>query len=149
MAGENEDRALEIPRTILEAMVAHCRLEAPRECCGILGGGAPRVQSIHPLRNQAADAETRYDADPRDVLEAYRTLRERGHAFLAIYHSHPRWAAVPSRTDLATNYYGDVPRIIVSLLSEPAEVRVWRLDAESYVELGWTVVECDAEGSGD
>jgi proteasome lid subunit RPN8/RPN11 len=122
-------------------MVNHCQAEAPRECCGILGGDSPRVASIHPLRNQAAHPETRYDADPRDILDAYRTLRQRGHAFLAIYHSHPQWEAVPSQTDLATNYYGDLPRIIVSLLTDPPEVRVWRLDPQSYVELSWSPVE--------
>ena len=69
-----------------------------------------------------------------------RFLRERGGEFLAIYHSHPRWAAIPSRTDLATNYYGDLPRIIVSLLAEPPDVRAWRLTPYDYAELPWRTV---------
>ena len=47
------------------------------------------------------------------------------------------WAAIPSRTDLETNYYGDLPRIIVSLLEEPPDVRAWRLEPNSYAELPW------------
>lgn len=131
---------LEIPADIHAAMIDHCRREAPLECCGILGGIAPRVSSFHPLRNISA-SETRYDADPRDLIEAVVSLRNGGAEILAIYHSHPRWEAIPSRTDLKENYYGSVPRIIVSLLIEPPDVRVWRLGPDSYEELGWTLAE--------
>jgi nucleoside-diphosphate kinase len=118
---------LEIPRDIHDAMVAHCQREAPLECCGILAGIAPRVSSFHPLRNSAA-SESRYRSDGDDLIKAHREIRERGAEILAIYHSHPRWAAVPSRTDLEENYYGLVPRIIVSLLKEIPEVRIWRFE---------------------
>ena len=87
---------LTIPAEFHDAMVAHCVREAPRECCGLLGGVTPTVSSIHPLRNASA-SEIRYDADPRDLIEAVQSLRGRGAEILAIYHSHPRWAAVPSR----------------------------------------------------
>ncbi len=85
-------------------------------------------------------SETRYDADPRDIIEAVRWLRSRGGEFLAIYHSHPRWEAIPSETDLRENHYGDLPRIIVSLLEEPPDVRIWRLEPNSYEELSWNLV---------
>src|SRR4051812_26258244 len=132
--------SLLIPGSILDAMVDHCVREAPLECCGILGGVAPVVSSFHPLRNVAA-SETRYNADPRDLIDAVTSLRARRAEFLAIYHSHPRWAAIPSQTDLHENHYGDVPRIIVSLLGPVPEVRVWRLDPESYVELPWQLAD--------
>ena len=99
----------------------------------------PRVSSFHPLRNAAA-SETRYDADPRDLIAAVRALRSRGAQILAIYHSHPKWPAIPSGTDLREIYYEDVPRIIVSLLGPEAEVRIWRLEAERFEELPWRVV---------
>jgi [CysO sulfur-carrier protein]-S-L-cysteine hydrolase len=127
-----------IPADFHDVMVAHCVREAPLECCGLLGGVSPLVSSIHPLRNASA-SEVRYDADPRDLIEAVQTLRAREAEILAIYHSHPRWAAIPSKTDLAENHYGDVPRIIVSLLGEIPEVRIWRLDEDSYEELSWRI----------
>ena len=119
-------------------MIAHCVREAPLECCGLLGGIGPDVSSCHPLRN-LSQSETRYDADPRDLIAAVQSLRARGAEILAIYHSHPRWAAIPSRTDLAENHYGEVPRIIVSLLNDVPEVRTWRLDPDSFEELPWTI----------
>jgi proteasome lid subunit RPN8/RPN11 len=150
-------------------MIAHCLREAPLECCGILGGVAsfvysavaahgtstwctghsggitPRVSSFHPLRNAAA-SESRYYADEQDLVTAYVALRQHGADILAIYHSHPRWEAVPSRTDLRENYYGPVPRIIVSLLGETPVVRIWRLDPDSFHELTWRIVEPTAAG---
>ena len=84
-----------IPADIHDAMVVHCLREAPLECCGILGGVPPLVSSFHPLRNASA-SETRYDADPRDLIDAVVSLRGRDAEILAIYHSHPRWAAVPN-----------------------------------------------------
>ncbi len=133
---------LEIPRPFHDAMVKHCLRESPLECCGLLGGIAPRVSSFHPLRNAAA-SETRYDADPQDLIAAVVALRQRGAEILAIYHSHPRWLAVPSKTDLRENHYGPVPRIIVSLLDLVPDVRIWRLDSDSYQELAWRIVEDD------
>lgn len=140
MPAEPPVPVLEIPRDIHDAMVVHCQREAPLEACGILGGIAPRVSSFHALRNISA-SEVRYDADPRDLIDAVLALRRRGAEFLAIYHSHPRWAAIPSRTDLRENHYGPLPRIIVSLLGVVPEVRVWRLDSDSYTELEWTIVD--------
>jgi proteasome lid subunit RPN8/RPN11 len=136
---------LRIPTDIHRAMVDHCVREAPHEACGLLGGSVGAVTSIHPLRNHLA-SETRYEADPRDVIAAVLELRARQAEILAIYHSHPRWEAVPSRTDLETNYYGEVPRIIVSLLGETPKVRVWKLLPESYEELAWERVGADVEG---
>ena len=130
---------LQIPADIHRAMLDHCLREAPLECCGILGGIPPTVSSIHILDN-TEQSETRYQADPRQVIDAMVSLRAAGGQFLAIYHSHPRWVAVPSKTDLETNYYGDLPRIIVGLKAVVPEVRAWRLAADSYEELPWEVV---------
>jgi proteasome lid subunit RPN8/RPN11 len=138
---------LEIPRDLHDAMVAHCLREAPLECCGILGGVAPRVSSFFPLGNAAA-SETRYDADPRDLINAVVSLRQRGADMLAIYHSHPRWPAIPSRVDLEENHYGPLPRIIVSLQGPATEVRIWLLERETYRELPWRIIEPAGENAG-
>jgi proteasome lid subunit RPN8/RPN11 len=131
---------LEIPRDLLDAMVAHCQREAPLESCGVLGGLASQVSSLHPLRNVKA-SETRYLGDPQELVAAYVALRQRGADILAIYHSHPCGEAVPSRTDLEENHYGDTPQIIVSLKGCSPHVRVWRLEADSFAELPWRIID--------
>jgi proteasome lid subunit RPN8/RPN11 len=131
------DGVLRIPVNIEEQMIAHALREAPRECCGIFAGVGTEVTAIYELRNAARSGETRYDADRMDLLAAVRSMRALRTEMLAIYHSHPRDAAIPSQTDLRENYYGAMPRIIVSLLGETPDVRIWRLDQESYEELPW------------
>jgi proteasome lid subunit RPN8/RPN11 len=135
-AAAAHNTVLAIPAAIVEATVAHCRAEAPLECCGVLGGVFPEVSLFYPLGN-ADQSETTYNADPADLIRTIQDLRAREAEILAIYHSHPRWPAVPSLTDLRTNYYGDIPRIIISLQDEKPVIRIWRLEAESYEELRW------------
>ncbi len=67
-------RALEIPRDILDAMIAHCLRESPLECCGLLCGIAPAVSLFYPLRNQS-QSETRYNADPQELIAAHIDFR--------------------------------------------------------------------------
>ena len=87
---------LEIPRDIFDAMVAHCVREAPLECCGLLCGTAPRVSLFYPLRNDT-QSETRYNADPQELIAAHIDFRRKRAEILAIYHSHPRWRPFPAR----------------------------------------------------
>jgi len=138
---------LEIPADLHDALIAHCRRDDPLECCGILGGVPPRVLSLHPLRNIDA-SKTRYTADPKELIQALVWLREQRREVLAIYHSHPRWEAVPSATDLTQNYWGEMPRIIVSLLTDPPDFRVWRLGPDSFQELPWKLIEPTGEPAG-
>lgn len=142
---------LRIPSAILEGLRAHARAEAPLECCGLLAGEAGPggdatgglARTRYPIRN-AARSRTRFLSDSRDLLRAHKAMRARGETLLAIYHSHPAWAAIPSRRDVDRNHYGDTPCLIVSTLTEPAEVRVWRLGLDYRVELPW--VEVEGEG---
>jgi [CysO sulfur-carrier protein]-S-L-cysteine hydrolase len=137
--GRHRD-VLTIPADIHDAMLAHCLMDAPLECCGILGGVSPFVELFYPLANADA-SETRYNADPRDIIRVMQDLRAREAEILAIYHSHPQWPAVPSKADLALNYYEETPRIIVSLLTTPPVVRVWRLLPDSFTELPWRITK--------
>jgi [CysO sulfur-carrier protein]-S-L-cysteine hydrolase len=136
-------RPLEVPADILDAMLAHCRQEAPLEACGFLAGHPPRVCAIYTMHNALA-SPTRYMADEHDLSRGYQYLRTRRLEILALYHSHPASSPVPSRTDLEQNYYGGVPRIIVSLRAESPEVGVWQLGPDSYEEVPWTVIPAGA-----
>lgn len=135
------DRAeLLITRSIHDAMIGHCAETAPCEACGILAGvGESRAESIYRLRNELESA-TRYNADPRDLIKAIVSMREQGERMVAIYHSHPVSAAVPSRVDHEQNHYGLLPRLIVSLRAEAPEVRIWCLSEGDSSEVAWRIV---------
>jgi len=128
---------LELPAHVIDAMVAHAHAAAPAECCGFVVGAAGVATRTIPLRNELA-SPVAYRADARDLFHAFRLLRDEGLELLAIYHSHPTSPAIPSRVDLAENYYGDLPRIIISLASEPPAIKVFRLHSDGFDEIECT-----------
>jgi len=75
------------------------------------------------------------------MLAAVRELRRTGLDVVAVYHSHPTSPAVPSRTDLANNYWGEVVNLIISLQNAQPEVRGWRMSATDYREAEWQAVD--------
>lgn len=105
---------LVVPQAALEAMVAHARAEAPRECCGLLIGLGDRVERAAPARNTHASA-TRYLIDPADHFAALRQARAGGLAVIGAYHSHPHSPPRPSETDLAEANDPTLIYVIVSL----------------------------------
>ena len=125
---------MEIPAPIFDAMIEHARVELPAECCGLLAGAGAAISRCFRLRNELASPAA-YRADVRDLFAAFREMREAGLDLIAIYHSHPTSPARPSRVDLAENYYGDTPRIIVSLAGPAPEIKAFRLGETHFVEL--------------
>ena len=109
-------------------MIAHARSELPNEACGIFGGTLDgELRTFYPARN--ADASPyRYsvDADGPAAHRARRSTR-REDEVAAIYHSHTMSPASPSRTDMELATWPEAAYVIVSLASDPPEIRAWRL----------------------
>jgi proteasome lid subunit RPN8/RPN11 len=124
-------------------MLAQARAEYPNECCGFLAGridaDVGRVSQRYPLINEAASGRE-YEASGPSLFAAHRDMRQEGTDVLAIYHSHPTSAPVPSRTDLARNYWPGVVCVIVSLAQGDPEVRAWWLLEDTYQEADWAVI---------
>ena len=127
---------LQIPDHLIDAMVAHAKEVAPEECCGFLAGTSTRASELIRLRNELA-SPVAYSADPQSLLAAHRHMRAKGLDLVAIYHSHPGCEARPSRHDLANNYYGDIPHVIVSLIGDTPVVRAFQLSEYGFHEVGW------------
>ncbi|MDB5312452.1 MAG: hypothetical protein JWO38_6654, partial [Gemmataceae bacterium] len=125
-----------IPRPVLEAVVTHARGELPNECCGLLAGAIEgdtgRVTQHFPVRNDLA-SPTEYATNPRDMLDALKATRAAGTEVLAIYHSHPASAPVPSRKDVERNYWGDsAVHVIIGLGGDEPDIRAWWLTETGY-----------------
>lgn len=122
---------LQMPRAILAEMIAQALAEAPRECCGLLAGRIDGergvVESRIPLVNELA-SPIAYLAEPRSLLNAFKSLRAENRELLAVYHSHPTSRAVPSRRDVEEWNYPDAMMVIVSLLESEATVNGWWVD---------------------
>ncbi len=125
-----------LPRRFHEAMLEHAECESPNECCGLLAGRIENETGIvthhYPLIN-ALKSPVEFESEPKSMFLAQKDIRQKNLTELAIYHSHPTSAPIPSRKDLARNYSADVMNLIISLESEPPLMRAWLLD-EDYRE---------------
>ena len=137
-----------VPRSIYDDMIAQARSELPNECCGILAGRIRgnsdallgEVAQCYALVN-AARSPTEFLSEPKSMFEAERDKRQRGIEFLAIYHSHPTSAPVPSRKDLEQNYSPDLMNLIISLKDDTPEIRGWWLEEHNFREADWRLLE--------
>ncbi len=129
-----------IPAELIAAVVAHARADAPAECCGLLAGSLDGRVSLHfPIRNDVASS-TEYLTNARDMLAASKAVRAAGAEVLAIYHSHPASAPIPSAKDVAGNHWGDtVIHLIVGLAGSEPDVRAWHITDGGYAAAEWAV----------
>jgi proteasome lid subunit RPN8/RPN11 len=136
-----------LPRHFYNAMLAQAKAELPNECCGLLAGRIEkaeftvRVADRYPLINAAASPVT-YLSEDRSLLEAHKDMRRRGLEEVAVYHSHPTSAPIPSRKDREQNFYGpEIIHFIISLQGPEPVMKGWRLTAEDYQEADWELTD--------
>jgi len=125
-----------LSRRAHDDIVSHARETAPAECCGLLIGSSGAIVEAVRTRNIAEDPN-RFEIQPADHIHARRVARLRGLEVLGFYHSHPHSPATPSATDLAEASYPEHLYLIVSPIAEPAEVRLYHLEAGGFKELPW------------
>jgi desampylase len=123
-----EERDVGVRRGVLDAIAAHARAEAPRECCGLLIGAAERIDEAARAENIADEPERRYVIDPAAYFAALRRCRGTPASVIGAYHSHPRSAPEPSATDLA-QAFGDFLYVIAGPIAGPGalDIRAYRL----------------------
>lgn len=123
-----------IPASLLQEMVAHARASYPNEACGLLASQDGRVVSFYPIRN-ADNSPVSYRMNPQEQLRAMREIDDAGLELGAIYHSHTRTRAYPSRTDVGLAFYPDALYIIVSLADREPDARAYRIVAGEISEV--------------
>lgn len=130
---------LKIPRKLLDDMIAHARELDPFECCGLLAGRNGTVSRHYRITNtvakdaravevfdgadvkqlgrlpDATKAEVAYFMDPKEMLAAFKDMRQQDLELAVIYHSHTHSPAYPSATDVGLAYYPDAAYLIISL----------------------------------
>lgn len=109
-----EERVVQIPGELRDHMVAHAVRSLPNEACGLLAGTAGRAQRFYPMRNADQSAMT-YRLDPKEQLEVFDEIEQRGWELFGIFHSHTHTEAYPSETDLRQAFYPEAHYLLVSL----------------------------------
>jgi proteasome lid subunit RPN8/RPN11 len=135
-----------LPRQLHKEVVAQAQSELPNECCGILAGtlgtdGIARITHRYALVNALA-SPTEYEWEAKCLFAAVRDMRKAGVEMLAIYHSHPTSAPIPSRKDRerydeVRPLVGEVMHFIIGCTPTPPEVRAWWLTRDDHHEAEW------------
>jgi proteasome lid subunit RPN8/RPN11 len=128
---------LRIPRILFDEMLVQASAERPYECCGLLAGRISADGAIAEVTERYAlinelQSPIEFQSEPRNHLAAERDMRRRELDVLAVYHSHPTSAPIPSRLDRERNYSERVMSLIVGLDGGSADVRGWWLTAAEY-----------------
>ena len=118
---------MRLPAGLATDLVAHATADFPNECCGMVAGQDGTATRV--LRSTNAEASPfMYVIDPREQMRIMDDIDDAGEDLLAIYHSHTRSAAYPSRTDVELAFYPDTLYLIVSLQDrEKPDIRAFRL----------------------
>lgn len=107
-----------LPRPIVNQILHQAQQASDEEICGLIGGNARDFTRCYPVANVASDRHRLFEMDPRGLIDALRTMRDRGEELKAIYHSHPDAPAQPSLADIQQHEYPDVLYLIVSLATK-------------------------------
>ena len=107
-------KTLQLPRVSINQLLTLAQKHAPLETCGLIGHDT-HCASVYPVNNIAVQAEQAFEMDPQQQIAAMKTMREKNEQLLAIYHSHPSAAAIPSNIDWEQMSDDDVYYLIISL----------------------------------
>jgi proteasome lid subunit RPN8/RPN11 len=130
---------LVVPAAIATIIIEHAADVAPEECCGLLAvDDAGAVVWAYPVVN-VDRSPVRYTVDPDGHFAALRVAESEGWSLGGVYHSHPRSAAVPSRSDVAGALDADWVHLIVSLAGAAPELRAWRIVGSQLVEVAMLI----------
>lgn len=138
-AAAGEERSLEVPAQIYEAMMAHSRFSYPEEACGLLAADDEgRLRMVYCLTN-ADHSSSSYTIEPTEHFRALRHAESHGWELAGAFHSHPHSAAFPSITDLRLAAEPDWIYLVVGLAGTP-ELRGFSLRSGTINEVVLRVV---------
>jgi [CysO sulfur-carrier protein]-S-L-cysteine hydrolase len=121
-----------IPAAIREKLSAHATEEAPNECCGLVVLREDVAERyVRGVNTLASPYRYELEIDP-----AVWFLEDEGYE-LAVFHSHPETAPVPSRTDKErAGLWAGRPFLIYGVKLDL--LRAWRISRDDAVEIALT-----------
>jgi proteasome lid subunit RPN8/RPN11 len=123
-----------LPAAVAATILAHLAAAAPEEGCGLLARDASgTVCHAYCLAN-VARSPVRFVVDPDGHYAAVADAESRGWSIAGDFHSHPRSAAVPSRTDVAEALDPEWLHLIVGPGDGMPEMRAWWIRGGSAIE---------------
>ena len=107
--------ALELPRALVNQILAHAQQNPDEEICGLISSKNEVATKYYRIGNVAPDKTHHFEMNGAEQIAAMKKMREQGETLMAIVHSHPDAPAIPSAWDEASNGYPDAYYLVVSL----------------------------------
>lgn len=128
-----ENDKLIFPAKCYEELINYGRSKLPFEVCGILSGYNNNVQSIWKLKNEM-NSSSRFFVGKKAVEETLQQISQKEEKVIAIYHSHPTTAPVPSYVDIINHPDSEVKMIIISYKTKKPIVKCYSVQNGAYKE---------------
>jgi len=112
---DTEQTTISIPRTLANRLLTLAQLSPEAEICGLISIKADNKYHVYPIDNIASDKSCIFEMEPKQQIEAFKTIRETHEELFAVFHSHPHSAAIPSNKDINEAAYDSALNIIISL----------------------------------
>ncbi|VAW64419.1 hypothetical protein MNBD_GAMMA10-3024 [hydrothermal vent metagenome] len=112
-------QTLSIPRTLANRLLSLAQNTPDTEICGLISQSKsphnkPQYR-VYPIHNIATKPHCVFEMQPRQQIQAFKSIREADETLFAVFHSHPHSAALPSEKDLNDAAYTDALNLIISL----------------------------------
>ena len=124
---------LELPREMVDQVIAHARRDHPDEACGVIAGRDGAATRVVEMEN-AERSPTFYRFDAKEQLRVWREMDDADEVPFVVYHSHTATEAHPSRTDISLASEPDAHYLLVSTRSQESEVRSFRIEGGAVTE---------------
>jgi len=108
-------QTLELPRPLVNKILAHAQSNASVEVCGLIGNNTTGEKNYYAIDNISKNPSCQFLMDAPQQINAMKKMRDKKQQLFAIVHSHPSADAKPSQLDIAESNYKNVFYIIISL----------------------------------
>jgi proteasome lid subunit RPN8/RPN11 len=115
MNNQAKETALELPRSLVNQILAHAQKNPDEEICGLISSKNEAAARYYQITNTAENKSQRFEMNGSQQIAAMKQMREQGEELMAIVHSHPDAPAIPSALDKEDNHSPDVYYLVVSL----------------------------------
>ena len=124
--------SITIPRNIVNAILKLAQSDSEKEICGLISCDATHNMQLYPVTNISSSADTLFEMDPAETINAMKQMRNDNAELFAIFHSHPHSPAYPSKTDIEQAGYPDALYLIISLNTKGVlELKGYKIQQDS------------------
>lgn len=129
-----------------QEMMEHAKKRYPMECCGVLLGDASgtelRIRQVVNVKNtcEKTISQKAFAISPLDFILIENMAEEQGLNLVAIYHSHPKAGAFPSKKDvegMIPGYSYPIISICQDALFPGNQLTGWSMQIKSYQKLSF------------